>query len=266
MARFFVLPVLLAVVASVGSAGDGKSGTAWKPFVPADVYVELTKRSILAIEETAKSDAKNAVGRVHAEATILAGYTLAVANAKDAEVSRVRGAAFVAARHAKDKAVQPLAKFGDMVKAGSILAPADVAMLKPRGASLDDLMEIFRNKAKGGEGIHLELQYHPKLKNTNGIESFLGALSAKKLSDENMDKVAKELPILAYRVAVVGAITNEYAPEKEAPKWRELSIQMRDASLALADAAKKKNADGIHKAAASLENSCTECHRAFKMK
>lgn len=260
-----LIPLALLTTLGLASSGvtGGKVERPWKPFLPDDAYLELTKRSIATIEELAKSDEKNAAGRAHAEVTILAAYTLAVAKAKDAEVALLRGAAFAGARQIGEKNIKALAKFSSSIQ-GSLLAPADVAMLKPRGASLDDLMEIFRTKAKGGEGIHLELQYHPKLKNTNGIESLLGALSAKKLSAENVDKVAKELPNLAYRIAVVGAITYEYAPAKDTPKWRDLSNQMRDASMALAEAGKKKNADGIHKAATSLENSCTECHRAFK--
>ena len=85
------------------------------------------------------------------------------------------------------------------------------------------MMEIFRGKAKGGEGLHAELQYHPKLKNLNGIEAFLGALAGKKLSDENLDKVAKELPNLASRIAVVGSLTHELPQEKNVAEWRTRS-------------------------------------------
>ena len=75
-------------------------------------------------------------------------------------------------------------------------------------------MLIFRTKVKGGEGIPADLQYQPKLKNLNGIESLISALGAKKLSDDNLAKVAKELPNLAYRIAVVGSLTHESVPKK----------------------------------------------------
>jgi len=35
-------------------------------------------------------------------------------------------------------------------------------------------------------------------------------------------------------------------------------------SIALAEAARKKDADGVFKAAQALENSCTQCHMVFK--
>ncbi len=129
-----------------------------------------------------------------------------------------------------------------------------------------DFMEIYRNKAKGGEGIHADLQYQPKLKNQNGIEALIGALAAKKLSEENLAKVEKELPLLSYRIAVTANLTQYAAPEKGKERWNALAIKMRDSALALAESARKKNADGIQKAADALQNSCTQCHREFKAK
>jgi cytochrome c556 len=248
----------LVILGMDGTAGD--KAALWKPFLPADAYKELTGRSIKTIEAAAKSDDKVAAEKIRVEAIILAGCTLAVADAKKEDVSMLRGAAFAAVRMAKEpKSLTDLSKL-------RILAPADVRVFKAGTPSLEDVMEIFRNRAKGGEGIHADLQYHPKLKNTNGIEALIGALSSKKLSDENAEKVAKELPLLAYRVAVVGAVTHEMAPEKGTAQWRELAGQMRDASVALAEAAGKKNVEGIQKAATTLEDSCTKCHTAFRKK
>jgi cytochrome c556 len=248
----------LAFLGTAGTAGD--KATLWKPFLPADAYKVMTDRSIKTIETAAKSDDKEAPEKIRVEAIILAGCTLAVADVKKEDVSMLRGASFAAVRMAKEPT-----SLTDLSKL-RILAPADVRVLKAGASSLDVLMEIFRNKSKGGEGIPADLQYHPKLKNTNGVEALIGALSSKKLSDENAEKVSKELPLLAYRVAVVGAVTHEMAPEKGAAQWRELASQMRDASVALAEAAGKKNADGIQKAATTLEDSCTKCHGAFKKK
>ena len=128
----------------------------------------------------------------------------------------------------------------------------------------EPMMKIFLSKAKGGEGIHAELQYHPSLKNLNGIEALIGKLAGKKLSDDNLTKVEKELPYLGYRLAVVGSITHEFTPKKEVEKWREFSRDMRDASIALAESARKKDGDGVMKAASALENTCVECHSVFK--
>ena len=81
-----------------------------------------------------------------------------------------------------------------------------------------------------------------------------------------MAKISTELPNLAYRVAVVSAITHEMAPAKKAAEWRDLSNKMGDASIAIAEAAQKKNANGVFLAAQTLESTCTQCHSAFKNK
>src|SRR5205823_2757840 len=118
----------------------------------------------------------------------------------------------------------------------------------------------LRPRAKGGEGLPTELQYNPKLKGTNGIEDLVNALAAKKLTDANVGKVSKELPLVAYRVAVIGAITHDYGPTQEGKgqpgQWQKLSLAMRDSAVALADAAGKKDGAGILAASTKLEASC----------
>ncbi len=258
------IPVAFLVL-TAGRAGDG-TATPWKPFLPADAYAELSKRSIAGIEATAKSGVKDAAERIEAEAAILVGYTLSVKNPGDEAIGKMRGAAILAVQATRSGELKKLAAFGATIAPAAPNAAADKTPRKIYIQELSWVMEMFKGKSKGGEGLHAELQYHPKLKNLNGIEALIGALSAKKLSEENLAKVEKQLPLLAYRMAVVGAITHEFAPQKGAGQWRELSSQMRDASITLADAAGKKNGDGVLKAAVSLENSCTQCHSAFKGK
>jgi hypothetical protein len=129
------------------------------------------------------------------------------------------------------------------------------------------MMNLFRNKAKGGEGTAPELQYNGKLKKQDGIEALLGALASKQLTAENTAKTAKELELLSYRIAVFGAITHDNPPaDKKASLagWRKLSLEMRDSALALAEAADKENTAGIQAAATRLESTCTQCHRDFR--
>ncbi len=266
MQRSLLITVVALTTILVFFAGDGQAGkgdAAFKPILPEGAYAELTKRSIAAIEKTAKSDAKDAAEKIEAEAAVLIGYTLSVKNAGADEVAKLRGAAVQAVQAARKRDLKMLGDFGKTIAAAP-KAPAEVKDWKTNLLELQWMMENFRGKAKGGEGLHAELQYHPKLKNLNGTEAFIGAIAGKKLSDENLDKIAKELPNFAYRVAVMGSITHELAPAKDAGKWREISNQMRDSSIALADAAQKKNGDGVFKAAQALESSCTQCHMVFK--
>ena len=78
-----------------GDAGDAKAA-AWKPFLAADTYKELTMRSIKAIEATAQAKPKDAAEKIEVEAAILVGYTLSVKNPAEENVAKLRGAAIQA--------------------------------------------------------------------------------------------------------------------------------------------------------------------------
>jgi hypothetical protein len=255
------LPVyfFLALTTALNAGGDKASP--WKPFLSDETYKELTDRSIKAIEATAKAADKDALAKIEFEAALLAGFTLSVKNANDDDVAKLRGLALAA----RKQDLKKLAEFRQSIKTAP-KAPVDVKDWKSRLPEMEEFMVFFRNKSKGGEGLHPDLQYQAKLQNLNGIEAFISALSKKKLNDANMDKVAKELPILAYRVAVFSAITYELAPAKGAGQWRDFSNKMRDASIALAESAQNKNAAAVQKSAESLETTCTQCHSAFKNK
>jgi hypothetical protein len=262
---FALAATITAFLALTTAEGGGKGDAFAQTNLPADAYKALTERSIKAIEALASSDLKDASERIEVEAGILVGYTLSVKNPGDAEVGKMRGAAIKAVQAARNGERKKLVEFGKSIGA----APAESGEKLARKAYLQDLtwmMEVFKGKNKGGEGLHTDLHYHPKLKNLNGIEALIGALGSKKLSDENVDKVAKELPLLAYRVAVIGSITHEFPPDKRAGEWRSISEKMRSSAVELAESAAKKNADGILKAAAALDGTCTQCHREFKGK
>ena len=260
LSGFLSLGVLVCSV----DGGAGKSA-AWKPFLPDDAYKELTTRSIGVIEEIAKAPGKNADDKIEVEAAILAAYTLSSKNAKEDAVSTLRGAALQAVQAARKGNLKKLTAFGKSALTAP-KAPAEVEDFTTYLHATEPMMKMFLSKAKGGEGIHADLQYQVKLKNLNGIEALLSSLAGKKLSDENLAKVSKELPLLGYRLAAVGSITHELAPKKDVAKWREYSATMRDEAIKLAEAAGKKNSDGVLKAATALENSCIECHSAFKNK
>jgi hypothetical protein len=108
------------------SDAGGDKAAPWKPLLNEDVYNQLAERSIQAIESTAKSDDKNALAKIHIEVAILAGYTLSVADPKNAAVSTLRGAALHAALQ---KELEPLKSFAKMSK-GAAPSPADGKLLK----------------------------------------------------------------------------------------------------------------------------------------
>ncbi len=267
MKRYLITTITLFALclffACNGTRAGGAKASAWKPFLSAEAFQELTERSIKAIEMTAQSSAKDAAEKIEVEAAILAGYTLSIKKPNGDKAAMLRGAAVQAVQLARNGEVKKLAGFQKMV-ASAPKADDEVKAWKAYLQERQWTMEVFRGKAKGGEGLHADLHYHPKLKNLNGIEAFIGAIAGKKLSEENLDKIAKELPNLASRIAVIGSLTHEMPQEKNVADWHALSDQMRDSAIALADAGRKKDAAGVFNAAQTLENSCTQCHMKFK--
>lgn len=267
MKRYLLLTIGAALAITLfgnapGNAG-GEKASVWTPFLPEGSYKELSKRSIQFIEESAKAGDKGASDKIEVEAAILIGYTLSVKNPADNTMAKVRGAAFDAVKATRMKDLKKLSDFGKSIPPAPMI-PAEVKDWTKVLRATEPMMKMFLTSAKGGEGIHADLQYHPSLKNLNGIEALISKLATKKLSDDNLAKVEKELPNLGYRLAVVASITHEFTPKKEVEKWRDLSRDMRDASVALGEAAHKRNGDGVLKAAMALENSCVECHSVFK--
>src|SRR5207302_909100 len=101
---------------------------------------------------------------------------------------------------------------------------------------------------------------NPRLK-AAGIEDKIEFLAKKKPSDAVVKKEAAELALLGYRAAVVGELTDRYPVTKEPKVWHDTARAMRDAGIALAEAARAKDATGVQEASKRLSNSCTECHR-----
>ena len=261
---FALVPAgLLTILTMIGQAGDKKSG-AWKPFLPEPAYTELSKRSLDRIGRLAKDD--NAlITELRGEAVILVGYTRSTKDRTGLAPLR-ETAIYVAGEATKNKA-------------GARSVAADLAAGKPLTTAkavkdwpahigdIKDVMMTFANKAKGGEGIAEVLQYSAKVKSQNGGEALINALAAKKLSEANVAKMAKEVELFGYRSAVIGALALERGPaDKSADRkaWDEQAVIMRDAAIELAQAANKKDGDAIKEACSKLENSCVECHSNYK--
>ena len=90
---------------------------------------------------------------------------------------------------------------------------------------------------------------------------------ARLLSVANSGKMAKELELVGYRVATIGALVRRRGPTRqkdEAKLWDEQATIMRDVSIELVDAARKKDITAILGASKRLVSSCAECHTAFK--
>jgi hypothetical protein len=270
MARFVgsvVVPGLLLAVFSVTGRAGGEKSSAWKAVVPESAYAELTKRSLERIGKLAADD-KATLTDLRVEALMLASYTRSVKDAKNSAV--LRQAALALALAASKKSGQDAARklaaelaAGKGEKGGGERKDWSAAI-----GDIKDTMMQFANKAKGGEGIHPDLQYNAKVKNQNGSEALINALALKKPSDANVAKMSHELELLGYRSAVIASLGLERGPpdDKKADlkSWNELAVAMRDASFELAEAARKKDGPAIVEACKRLENTCVDCHGTFK--
>ncbi|MCC6417966.1 MAG: cytochrome c [Gemmataceae bacterium] len=276
--RFGLAAALVSAVcllADRGGAG-GKDGSVWKQFLPPDAYKELVQRAARNIEEAlAGKPDEEAVKRAQFNALMIAGYTLSTRDPEAGPQAALREAARAVAKLVSQKGKEEAARKAAAAlltqKAGAG-GKADLGNAKDYLPERADLMEHFKTKSKGGEGLSPALQSNLRLKGAlNGIEEKLRALSMKRLTDAGVAKEAEELALFGYRAAVVGELTYLYAPETKTGKtgdpkeWRDLSLQMRDAGIALAEAAKKKDADAIFKASNNLNSSCGQCHSAFRL-
>src|SRR6266545_5905826 len=266
-----VAAVALAAAAWLlaGPSAAGDKTSVWKPFLPADAYKELVGRAVKNIDEAlAEKPSEEAVKKAQFNAVMIAAYTLsAKEGAKD--LAAVRDAALKVAKLAgmkgkADEARKLAAALATLKGDGAMGPPGDWKVYVEDRA---DIMEHFKTKMKGGEGIHPDLQSNIKLKGTqNGIEEKLRTLAMKELMPARAAKEANELALLGYRSAVVGELTYYYLPKKNVEGWQKLALEMRDAGIALAEAAQKKDPEAIFKASTSLNSSCSQCHSSHRGK
>jgi hypothetical protein len=260
---------LLAIACLVAGAGGGDKGAAWKQFLPPEAYKELVGRAARATEQALASKGDEAVRKAQFNALMIAGYTMSAREGGEA-LAGVREAALRLVKLASEKGKEEEArKLAASLASGAVKGGGKKDFANPKDylADINDLMIHFRTVKKGGEGLPPALQSNPRLKGAlNGIEEKLGFLAKKPLTDAGLKKESAELALLGYRAAVVGELTDRYPATKEAKLWHEKAQAMRDAGLALAEAARKKDAEGVHQASSRLNSSCTECHRVFQKK
>jgi len=276
MNRYRWLVACVAVCGGVGlllDRGDaGGDKAPWKPIVPKEAYQELAQREADIIRELLKGKPdEEAVSRAKFGAVLIAALTMSVKDPLPADQlrgTRETALALAAALDKKDQ-LDAARKLAAALPKGEAQAKADTGNW---GGYLkkNELMDHMRVKSKGGDGMHPDLQSNIRLKGAlNGIEEKIRALSMKEMTAAGAKKEAKELELLGYRTAVVGSLTYYYAPtmkkgEQNPDDWRNWSVQMRDAGVALAQAAKKENPADIYKTSNNLNSACSQCHTIFR--
>jgi len=266
-----VLALLAGLLVSSGTRGQGKAGI-WKPFLPDDAYKELVERAHKDLNASLNAkpfDEDEAVKAQYA-AVLVAAYNLSSPKGnKDVAATALKLAEVLK----NPKKLAEAKSLAADLTAGKAGAGAANLLGQPMTNFVEDkaaIMAFFKTKEKGGEGLPETLQINIRLKNKfNGIEELIGELDKKKLTPANLAKGKEELILMAYKTAVVGVITHDYAPARpfkgKAPKlWLDYSEQMRDAGIELADAVRKGDPEAVQRAAKRLNASCLQCHGNFR--
>jgi cytochrome c556 len=262
------LTLAVLCLPSSGAPGGGKE-TVWKEFLSDKDAQELTKRSLEEIKEalSGKPD-EDAIKKARFHLLSVAAYARSTKGGDAAK----RGATY---QHALQVATL-LGQKGKLKEAMMLLGKGAGGKggfdgdLKT-GGDAPIIMEHYKTKGKGGEGIHPALQSNIKLKGTqNGIEEKIRTLILKRMQQPVLDKEAEELALMAYRIAAVAELAHEYAPAKKTAKkdpdeWRVYSVTMRDAAIELGEAAHKKDVEAVFKASNRLNSSCSQCHGVFRL-
>jgi hypothetical protein len=270
LATAAALVACLSLASRPSSAGDADKG--FKQFLPPEAYKELVGRAVKNIEEAVAEKSTKGTHKAQFNAAMIACYTLSARDVDAEHLAAARAAAAKVAALLKDKG-----KHEEAVKlAGAIPTIKGPAEGKVAAADLKGfvparihVMEHFEPKAKGGDGIHPSLMSNIKLKGAlNSIEEKIRALGNKPIA--NVEKEAAELELLGYRSAAAAELIYLFAPAQKAKKggtpedWRQASVEMREAGVALAEAAKKKDGQAIFKAGGALNGACNRCHSDFK--
>jgi hypothetical protein len=258
-------------LAGAGSAApEGGKETGWKEFLPAKEAQELTKRSLEEAKAAlADKPDEEAIKKAQFHLLSIAAYARST---KGGDKDRL-GQAYQHALRVANLLGQKgkLAEARNLLEKGTADRGSFDGDLTKTGAVLKDVMDHYKTKGKGGEGVHPSLQSNIKLKGTqNGIEEKIRTLVLKKQTPAVLDKESEELALLAYRIAAVAELTYEFTPAKKVGKkdpadWRQNSLGMRDAAVELAEAAQKKDAEAVFKASNRLNSACSQCHSTFRL-
>ena len=261
------LAALVGLLAGSGGAGEKKE-QAWKRVIPEAAYKKLLASAARTIQDEIDSKKKGALERAQVAAVRAAAYSLS-ANGDVGNLIAVREDALQVAKMIRDK--KDLGEAKRMAKALPQAKAAGVQMVPDFTKYLDDvaeLMNTYRPKAKGGDGLAEALQFSRPLKSQNGIEELVRYLAKKKPPAAPLAKGSEELALLAYKLAADGSLTAEFAKTqaKGQAEWRKYSLAQRDAAVRLAEAAAKQDAAAVHTAAVALDAACSQCHTVYRNK
>jgi hypothetical protein len=222
--------------------------------VSADDLARLINQDSKAIQQAhakGRLDQKNA-RKVKGTALLIAHYAQTARNKDNAqEMATLRDLALKVLKAVENEKIADAKALAAGLSAKPKPDPGaklDVTPLNPI-LRLEFVMRVFSSPKLGGYGLEMELD---KLVDVRG--PLAGAEQAKAID-------------MANKMVLIGLLAEAYAPESDQGKktrkdWMTFSLQLRQSSLALAEAARTGKDIGI--AANAVSVSCTKCHDIFK--
>src|SRR5579862_4604975 len=193
----FVTAFALACLIQFSSATqtqEGRIEEPWRPILPKAIYQELANREAAIIR--AKLDGPlddMALGRARLGAVLLGAMTMSLKD-NTADLRGTRSTAMLLAETLKDRTKLDAAKVLAVFLPGSMPSiDANMEAVKWTGYLWHpELMDHFRPLAKGGDGLHPDLQSNIPLKGAlNSVEDKVRALAMKELTPAGMKTEAK---------------------------------------------------------------------------
>jgi Cytochrome C' len=137
-----------------------------------------------------------------------------------------------------------------------------------KGHDLEDVMNLMSLRRPNVKKPVFGFESASTPKNQDGIEAKVTALS-KKVDPQKVSGESEALFQMAYRIKAISQVAQAKVPEKDegAKKrkdWIEWAGDMQKSAQDLADAAKSKDAEAVHKAAKKLNSTCNNCHGTFR--
>jgi hypothetical protein len=252
--------------------GDDKPAN-WREVLPAKELRPLAEQIAAALTKPVDAlvggkldddDRERAVKKARGLALLLVAGAQTTASKDAADRGPVRNAAFQLDRalrggkFAEAKAIVAALPAGKGFETPAFAA-APLVNAKDREDAIAALMVQCRTRSYGGLGV----EPRPAAAADDGLEAMLKVVADKGKGTLKPDELAR----FAFRLAVLAEAARSLPPasgtgEKDPRNWLKWSADMRDASLALAEAARKGNATS--QAALRVVKSCNDCHKVFR--
>jgi hypothetical protein len=255
----------LRLAAGPGGGVSDDKAVDGKTFLSEADYRELAGRSLKVIQEVLGKQAEvddRACKRVQVEAVLIAGY---LQSSRDGGNPQLQDAVLNLSRLLADERLPEAQKL-----ARSLPNPALSRRTGPQPVTetflegFGDVMSPLGLRMHGGHGVEPK----PGSRIQDGIEVKLRVLAGKRLSKGELERQARELALMGVKTAVIADLARLHVPRDGRGKPRGDFVtwlqEVRDGSLELAEAARRRQAEALSRAALRVQHSCDNCHHSFR--